>query len=107
MPVFIDITHRAYQFGIAPGLHAGDLPYTIYRDGAINSAVSNTTAALAIQNFETTFAQTGAPRWKGLSSFPKYCAEANMINVTQSRICKTRDPVANSRCNWWQQSSLA
>jgi carboxylesterase type B len=102
---FLNDTY-AFQFGIAPGLHAGDLPYTFYQDAAASPAVSNITAALAIQNFETTFAQTGAPKWKGLMSFPQYGAGANIVNITQSRIYKTRDPAANSRCDWWQQGLL-
>jgi carboxylesterase type B len=96
-----------YQFGVFPGLHAADLPYTFYQDSGPTQGVSNTTAALAIQNFETTFAQTGQPKWGGLPSFPKYGPDAQIINVTQTSIYKTRDSAANQRCNWWQQGLFA
>jgi carboxylesterase type B len=96
-----------YQFGVSPGLHASDLPYTFYQDSAFTQAGFNTTVALALQNFETSFAQTGQPKWKGVPSFPKYGPDAQIINVTQTSIYKTRDSAANQRCNWWQQGLFA
>lgn len=92
-----------YQFGVFPGLHATDIPYTFYQDSGPTQAVINTTIALAIQNFEATFAQTGQPSCKGIPPVPKYTLDARILNVTGSGIYESRDIAVNQRCNWWQQ----
>ncbi|KAF1993976.1 alpha/beta-hydrolase [Amniculicola lignicola CBS 123094] len=96
-----------YRFNVFPGVHAADLPYTFYQDAVPPQAVSNTTAAIALQSFETTFAQAGRPKWKGLADFPKYGSSAEIIDITQTSIFQTRDDAANQRCRWWQRGVLS
>jgi carboxylesterase type B len=91
-----------YRYSVFPGVHAAELPYTFYQDSGPTQAVTNTTVALALQSFETSFAQTGQPKWKGLANFPKYGPNAQIIDLTESGIYQTRDDAANQRCRWWQ-----
>ncbi|KAF2789984.1 alpha/beta-hydrolase [Melanomma pulvis-pyrius CBS 109.77] len=106
-PALHNDTH-AYRFSVFPGVHAADLSYTFYRDEGESAAVTNATVARALQSFETSFAQTGTPRWSGLpQGFPKYGPDAQIIDLTQDRIYQTRDDAANERCVWWQKGLVA
>jgi carboxylesterase type B len=96
-----------YRFNVFPGVHAADLPYTFYQDSGPTQGVTNTTVALALQSFETSFAQTGQPKWKGLANFPKYGPNAQIIDLTETGIYQIRDDAANQRCRWWQQGFFA
>ncbi|KAK4556861.1 hypothetical protein LTR86_005841 [Recurvomyces mirabilis] len=55
---------RAYLFGVPPGLHAMDVPYTFYNGPS--SEVKSPDVALAMQRYFTSFAGTGVPRASGL-----------------------------------------
>lgn len=93
-----------YRFNLFPGLHAADVPYTFYQDSGPTEVVSNSTVALALQQYETTFAQTRRPKGRrGIPRFPKYTDDADIIDFTDSNIFPTRDDAANERCRWWQK----
>lgn len=91
----------AYRFSIPPGLHAEDLPYTFYNGP--NSAVLNTTVALILQDYITSFAKTGIPESKIGPNFKLHGENNHVLNLGLDNIYEQVDPAASARCRWWQK----
>ncbi|MCJ1477093.1 hypothetical protein MMC13_005764 [Lambiella insularis] len=93
----------AYQFSVGPALHGQDVPYTFF-NGPNPAAVVNSTIAVAMQEYFTSFAINGVPSGPGIPVFPLYGAEAELINLNATTISEMMDPTANARCLWWQKA---
>ena len=91
-----------YQFSVPPALHGQDVPYTFY-NGPSNS-VTNDTVAIALQEYITSFVQTGKPSAPGLPKFPLYGNNSEIINLGGTSISQITDSTANPRCLWWQKA---
>ncbi|MCJ1251242.1 hypothetical protein MMC30_008473 [Trapelia coarctata] len=92
----------AYQFSVFPGLHGQDISYTFYNGPS--SAGVNSTVAIALQEYITSFAIKGVPSGPGIPMFPLYGTNATEINLSATSISEMRDPTSNSRCLWWQKA---
>ncbi|KAL1966185.1 hypothetical protein VTN77DRAFT_4737 [Rasamsonia byssochlamydoides] len=93
----------SYMFSIPPALHAQDMPYTFFNGGPAPS-VKNTTVALVMQDYITSFVESGTPRSSLGPMFPQHGDEALLVNLGESNITIIRDPTANMRCRWWQMA---
>ena len=74
---------------------------------ANDDLVFNTTTAIALQDYVTTFAQSGipsSPDVPGLPAFPSYAADSQLQDLQLSSIGPIADPQNNYRCQWWQQA---
>lgn len=85
-----------------PALHGQDIYYTFFNGP--NMAVLSDAAALALQTYITSFAETGIPSGPGIPSFPLYGNDSNIINLNATSITEIMDPTANERCLWWQKA---
>ncbi|KAI9932510.1 hypothetical protein ASPWEDRAFT_22285 [Aspergillus wentii DTO 134E9] len=94
-------TH-AYMFSIPPAIHAQDVPYTFFSGN--HSTVANATVALAMQDWFTSFVQTGTPRSTLSPVFERSGKNGTLLNVGLSNITVIRDPTANPRCRFWQNA---
>ncbi|KAL8874457.1 MAG: hypothetical protein Q9174_000202 [Haloplaca sp. 1 TL-2023] len=92
----------AYQFSVPPALHGQDIPYTFF-NGPDMEVVSDDTA-LALQQYITSFAETGVPSGASIPRFPLYGDNSTIINLNATSITETMDPTANNRCLWWQKA---
>lgn len=101
----------AYLFDIPPGLHGIDLPYTFYNGYTStldDGAAVNGTTAIAFQDYITAFVLTGNPNGAGRPEFPIYGADSIVLDIDYDLDGATQvDPVANSRCTWWQEGLFA
>ena len=95
----------AYQFSVPPALHGQDVPYTFFNGP--NKAVKSDATAIALQEYVTSFAIRGEPQVQGLPKFPLYGNDSEIINLNATSITQMVDPVANSRCLWWQKELYA
>ncbi|KAK4695303.1 hypothetical protein P7C71_g2425, partial [Lecanoromycetidae sp. Uapishka_2] len=91
----------AYQFSVPPALHGQDVAYTFFNGP--NSAVVSDPAAIALQEYITSFAINGVPSGPSLPAFPIYTNATDIIDLNATSITTIRDPVANQRCDWWQK----
>lgn len=91
----------AYMFSIPPGFHGEDVSYTFY-DGNPSSVV-NKTVALAMQDYITSFAETGKPKSSVGPKFERYGDNSRLLNLKLSDITMIKDPTDNRRCLFWQQ----
>jgi carboxylesterase type B len=97
----------SYLFAIPPAIHGQDVPYTYYEGGAKSSSptgVQNVTIARALQEFITSFAETGVPDAKGVKQFNMYGPDANVLELNVTGVMDVRDSNANARCAWWQKA---
>lgn len=62
----------AYRFGIPPGWHSNDEPYTFYEGDSNLAARLNGTVAETMQGYFTQFASLGNPNKNGLPHFAAY-----------------------------------
>ncbi|KAL1623549.1 hypothetical protein SLS56_008253 [Neofusicoccum ribis] len=99
----------AYLFGVFPGLHGQDVPYTYYNPDApsissYTGTATNQTVAFALQDYIISFAVSGIPDSPvdGLPGFPIYGEDAEVVSLNSSSISEAIDPAANARCKWWQ-----
>ena len=97
----------SYLFSVAPGLHGQDVPYTYYNGGPANSNVANTTVALVLQDYITSFAVTGVPKREGDPEFQMYSNQSTILNLNITSISEILDPTANARCLFWQKGLYA
>jgi len=96
----------AYQFSVGPALHGQDVPYTFFNGPS--SSVSSDTAAVALQQYITSFAVNGAPSGNyTIPYFPMYGKNNTVIDLNATSITDIADPVANYRCLWWQKELYA
>lgn len=99
----------AYLFDVFPAIHGQDLAYTFYNDGGPDTSdlLFNTSIAVAMQDYITSFAAVGkptSPSVKGLPMFKMYGSDADIIEFDTNSIRKAMDPAANQRCDWWQKA---
>lgn len=98
-----------YYFEVPFGYHGEDIGYTFYDNTgpSLSSLLLNTTVAVALQDYITTFAQNGAPSSPdvvGLPKFAMYGADASVQDLGLTNLNAVTDPNANSRCQWWQKA---
>lgn len=93
----------AYKFSIPPALHGMDVSYTFFHGGGPSMSVLNTTVARAMQDYITSFTQTGTPKSDLGPVFEKYGDDSRMLNFGLSNITMTKDLTDNPRCSFWQQ----
>lgn len=95
----------AYMFSIPPAFHGQDVPYTFYTGGGPSMSVLNTTVAHAMQDYITSFVQSGTPKSDVGPVFEKWGSGSNprMLNLGLDDIAMVRDPTDNVRCRFWQQ----
>ena len=94
-------TH-AYEFSIPPALHGEDVPYTFYTGGGPSMSVLNTTVALAMQDYFTSFVENGVPESNLGPEFPEHGTDGKLLNFGLSDITVQPDPTDNKRCSYWQ-----
>ncbi|KAK6443576.1 hypothetical protein LTR95_000403 [Oleoguttula sp. CCFEE 5521] len=92
----------AYFFTVPPALHGFDIPYTYYNGP--NPSVYSATVALALQEYITSFAETGNPNDNGVPYFNMYGNNATVQTLAIGDIREAIDPTANARCDWWQKA---
>ena len=98
-----------YYFEVPPGTHGQDIAYTFYNNGNADPArlLLNTTVAVALQDYITTFAQTGvpsAPDVQGVPEFRLYGPDSQVQDLQQASISSLTDPQQTYRCQWWQKA---
>lgn len=98
-----------YYFEIPPGIHGEDIVYTFYNNEGFDFSelLLNTTVAVALQDYITTFAQSGAPSAPDVQGIPKfqlYGADSQVQDLQLSTIQGEVDPQKNARCQWWQKA---
>jgi carboxylesterase type B len=91
----------SYMFSIPPGFHGQDVSYTFYKGG--NSSVVDPKVARAMQDYFTSFAQTGKPKSSVGPEFKRYGDESRLLNLGLLNITTIEDPTDNRRCLFWQQ----
>lgn len=91
----------AYQFSVPPALHGQDVPYTFFNGP--DTMVASDTTAVALQEYITSFVTMGTPSGPNLPMFPLYGNSSQILNLNATSITEVMDPVANSRCLWWQK----
>ena len=94
----------AYLFSIPPALHGQDVPYTYYTGGPPTASVLNTTVAVAMQDYFTSFVKTGQPSAEGMPVFNMYGPNATVLDLNFTSISHILDDAANQRCVWWQKA---
>ena len=92
----------AYQFSVPPALHGQDIPYTFFNGPS--PSVLNDTVAIALQEYITSFAESGKPSGPGIPMFPLYGNNSQILDLNISSIPDIMDPNANARCAWWQKA---
>jgi carboxylesterase type B len=120
---FLNQTY-SYKFSIPPALHGQDIYYTYFtgNNGTPNAIpaqhnplnlttfanVTNVTVALTLQEFITSFTQTGKPYGRieqGIPEFPMWgnFEQKNMMLLEENNITVVSDDTVNQRCQWWMQ----
>ena len=97
----------SYLFAVPPAFHGFDIPYTYYTGGAVSNSplgVMNSTIAIALQKYITSFAENGKPAAEGVPLFKMYGPDASVLDLNVTGIMEVRDSNANARCAWWQKS---
>ena len=94
----------AYEFAVPPGFHGFDVNYTYY-DGS-NPAVIAPKIAIALQEYITSFAETGVPVAKGTPIFPQHGPNSQLQLLNITGITTMTDPTSARRCDWWQKGLL-
>ncbi|KAF2827253.1 alpha/beta-hydrolase [Ophiobolus disseminans] len=94
----------SYLFAVPPAFHGFDIAYTYFPGGAPSTSVRNTTIAIALQEFITSFAEEGKPAADGIRQFNMYGPDASVLRLNVTGVDQVRDSNANARCNWWQKA---
>lgn len=94
----------AYLFAVPPAFHSFDVAYTFYIGDGPSAFLPNTTVAVALQDYITSFAKFGRPSAKGMRMFNLYGPDAAILDLNQTSITQIMDPTANGRCDWWQKA---
>jgi carboxylesterase type B len=97
----------SYLFAVPPAIHGQDISYTYFEGGAGSTGlrgVANTTIAIALQEFITSFAENGVPDATGVKQFNMYGPDATVLELNVTGIEDVRDSNANARCAWWQKA---
>jgi carboxylesterase type B len=91
----------SYEFTVPPALHGQDVAYSFF-NGTRSSSVANDTVAYVMQDYFTSFAESGVPKSSLGPDFLIHGDTALLVNLGQSSISVITDPTANERCRWWQ-----
>ncbi|KAF2148643.1 carboxylesterase family protein-like protein [Myriangium duriaei CBS 260.36] len=96
----------SYLFDIFPAIHGSDAPYTYYSgSGQPGPRVTAPRIALELQEYITSFAETGTPNGhSGVPLFKMYGEDAQVLDLQVSGVSETLDPSANKRCRYWQSA---
>lgn len=104
----------AYEFSIPPAVHGQDVLYTFYSNGSggldfsdYGIAVTNVTVADVMQDYFTSFVQTGTPKSSRGPIFRKHGYRGQLMNIGNNTISPKRDPTNNQRCRFWQTAPYA
>lgn len=100
----------AYWFTILPALHGQDLSYTFFNGSNSFSGATadvNTTVAIAMQQYITSFVQTGIPQSSVGPIFNEHGEKSNMMDFSDSGMTETVDNTDNPRCRFWQGAPYA
>lgn len=100
---FRNQTHN-YMFAVPPALHGMDVAYTFYDDEGASETVFNPEVAIAMQEYFTSFSETGVPVAAGQPEFLPYGSASNLLifNVTGVSM-ETEGALEGRRCAWWQK----
>ncbi|KAI0125019.1 Alpha/Beta hydrolase protein [Xylariales sp. AK1849] len=93
----------SYLFSIPPGTHTLDVYFSYFVNSS--STVTNETVAKYMQGYFTSFADHGNPNRASLPTFPIYGESFTDLNLNQTFIDVVTDPAANSRCDWWKNTT--
>lgn len=97
-----------YVFSIPPAMHWMDHPYSFYINGAKPLVenplfrVTNETVAFILQDYITSFVQTGRPASSLAPPLETYGPECRVVSIGSDNITRMRDPACNARCVYWQ-----
>ncbi|KAE8411299.1 Alpha/Beta hydrolase protein [Aspergillus pseudocaelatus] len=97
-----------YVFSIPPAMHWMDHPYSFYIKGAKPLVenplfqVTNETVAFILQDYITSFVQTGRPASSLAPPLEIYGPESRVVSIGSDNITRMRDPACNARCVYWQ-----
>ncbi|KAE8400882.1 Alpha/Beta hydrolase protein [Aspergillus pseudonomiae] len=100
----------SYVFSIPPAMHWMDHPYSFYTKGAKPLAesllfqVTNETVAFILQDYVTSFVQTGKPTSPLAPPLEIYGPESRVVSIGMNNITGMRDPACNARCVYWQNA---
>lgn len=104
----------AYEFSIPPGVHGQDTLYTFYNNGSsgvevphYGISVTNVTVTDAMQDYFTSFVQTGMPSSSRGPAFRRHGYRGQLMNIGNYTIAPMRDPTDNPRCRFWQTAPYA
>jgi carboxylesterase type B len=104
----------AYEFSIPPAAHGQDVLYTFYNNGSngLSSSidgltVTNVTVAEILQDYYTSFVQTGTPKSSLGPKFPRHGLGGQLMNIGNATIQPIRDTSNNPRCRFWQTAPYA
>lgn len=104
----------AYEFSVPPAVHGQDVLYTFYNngsDGLSSSAdglsVTNITTAEVMQDYFTSFVQTGTPKSSLGPKFPRHGLRGQLMNIGNTTIQPMHDTSNNPRCRFWQSAPYA
>lgn len=86
-----------YQFAVFPGVHGQDVSFTYYTGNVTANPI-----ATAMQEYFTSFVETGLPRGDGLPVWPVQGNNATELVFGDAGIYTQVDETVNSRCRWWQ-----
>ncbi|KAB8267956.1 carboxylesterase family protein [Aspergillus minisclerotigenes] len=97
-----------YVFSIPPAMHWMDHPYSFYIKGGKPLVenplfqVTNETVAFILQDYITSFVQTGKPTSSLAPPLEIYGPESQVVSIGSNNITRMRDPACNARCVYWQ-----
>ncbi|KAL8674755.1 MAG: hypothetical protein Q9168_000839 [Polycauliona sp. 1 TL-2023] len=91
-----------YQFSVPPALHGQDVPYTFFNGPS--TEVESEMTAVALQEYITSFAETGVPSGPSLPPFPIYGSGSRIIDLNATSITEITDPLVKERCLFWQKA---
>ncbi|KAJ9276844.1 hypothetical protein DTO280E4_5198 [Paecilomyces variotii] len=100
----------AYWFTIPPALHGQDVPYTFFNGSNFFTGATtdvNTTVAIAMQQYITSFVETGVPKSSIGPVFNEHGEKGTMMDFSDSGISETLDNTDNARCRFWQGAPYA
>ncbi|KAE8350345.1 Alpha/Beta hydrolase protein [Aspergillus coremiiformis] len=98
----------SYVFSIPPAMHWMDHPYTFYIQGGKPIVenplfqVTNETVAFILQDYLTSFIQTGKPTSPLGPALEIYGPKNRVMNLGSDKITGMSDPASNARCVYWQ-----
>lgn len=95
-----------YEFAVPPALHGMDVAYSFYDDGAAGpeDAVESAEVAVAMQDYFTSFVENGVPEAEGMSTWPMYESQGNLMvfNISGASLV-VEGGLEWERCAWWQK----